>query len=117
MTHTGPRRRWRDVNALPKPDRSPVWCRPVDAWQELLPDEALTRSDPYYRTIERRLLQDLVKYEIDDDTPIEPYLECGCGIPARDPGIPGIPRARPRRRALGSRVEPGADLLAQAALH
>ena len=23
--------RWRDVNALRKPDRAPVWCRPVGA--------------------------------------------------------------------------------------
>ena len=32
--------RWRDVNALRKPDRAPVWCRPVGAWDEILPDDA-----------------------------------------------------------------------------
>ena len=30
------KQRWRDVNALRKPDRAPVWCRPVGAWAELL---------------------------------------------------------------------------------
>jgi len=25
------RQRWRDVNALRRPDRAPVWCRPADA--------------------------------------------------------------------------------------
>ncbi|HEY3416671.1 MAG TPA: hypothetical protein VGM23_07285, partial [Armatimonadota bacterium] len=31
------KQRWCDVNALRKPDHSPVWCRPVAAWSELLP--------------------------------------------------------------------------------
>jgi hypothetical protein len=41
--------RWRDVNGLGKPDRAPVWCRPVGVWAEILPDEALECSDPRLR--------------------------------------------------------------------
>ena len=33
--------RWRDVNSLRKPDRAPVWCRPVGCWREILPPESL----------------------------------------------------------------------------
>ena len=66
-------RRWRDVNALRKPDRAPVWCRPVDAWRELLPDDALVSADPYLRGVERTLRQALIKHEIGDDTPVDPY--------------------------------------------
>ena len=48
-------KRWRDVNALRKPDRPPVWCRPVGAWKELLPEDALRCSEPWLRNIERHL--------------------------------------------------------------
>lgn len=65
--------RWRDVNALRVPDRAPVWCRPVEAWRELLPDNSLTCEDAYYRGVERGLRQVLIKHEIGDDEPIEPY--------------------------------------------
>ena len=37
--------RWRAVNALRTPDRAPVWCRPVGAWGELLPEAALVCGD------------------------------------------------------------------------
>jgi hypothetical protein len=72
------RRRWRDVNALRKPDRAPVWCRPVGAWSELLPDEELVCTDPLCRGVERRLRQYLVKHSIGDDTVFEPWW----GVPA-----------------------------------
>lgn len=65
--------RWRDVNALRAADRAPVWCRPVEAWQELLPEERLICADPHLRALERSLRQTLIKHEIDDDTPVEPY--------------------------------------------
>ena len=35
------RQRWCDVNALRKPDRAPVWFKPVGCWSELLPDDQL----------------------------------------------------------------------------
>ena len=62
-------KRWRDVNALRRPDRAPVWCRPVDCWAEMLPEDALHCQTPWYRVIERGFRQDLIKHEIGDDTP------------------------------------------------
>lgn len=62
-------RRWRDVNALRTPDRAPVWCRPADAWKELLPPESLHCTDSWLRGVEYTLRQDLIKHEIGDDTP------------------------------------------------
>lgn len=71
------RKRWRDVNALRRPDRFPVWCRPVGAWPELLPEESLTCVDPFYRGIERTFRRNLVKHEIGDDTIFEPWWGVG----------------------------------------
>jgi hypothetical protein len=71
------RRRWRDVNALRKPDRAPVWCRPVGAWEELLPEASLQCADPWLRSIERVFRQALIKHDIGDDSPVEPWFEVG----------------------------------------
>jgi hypothetical protein len=65
--------RWCDVNALRKPDRAPVWCRPVGAWNELLPEEALQCSDPWLRGCEREFRRLLIKKDIGDDTPVESW--------------------------------------------
>jgi hypothetical protein len=76
--------RWRDVNGLHKPDRAPVWCRPVGAWGEILPEDTLVCQDPWLRSIERRLKQILIKHDIGDDSPVEEYFS----VPAildRDP--------------------------------
>jgi hypothetical protein len=64
-------RRWCDVNALRKPDRAPVWCRPVACWSELLQQENILCADPYLRGIETQFRQFLIKREIDDDEPAE----------------------------------------------
>jgi hypothetical protein len=66
--------RWRDVNALRRPDRAPVWCRPVGCWKELLPKETLVCRTPWLREIEYGFRQVLVKREIDDDTPVDPWF-------------------------------------------
>ena len=63
--------RWRDVNALRKPDRAPVWCRPVGCWKEILPSSSLICQDSYLRGLEHAFRQTLCKREIDDDTPVE----------------------------------------------
>ncbi len=68
------KRRWRDVNALRRPDRAPVWCRPVGAWAEILPDETLMCQDPWLRHLEREFRRDLVKHGIGDDSPLESYF-------------------------------------------
>ena len=68
------RQRWRDVNALRKPDRPPVYCRPVGAWAEILPEDALTCTDPRLRRMEQGFRQILFKHELGDDTPLEPWF-------------------------------------------
>lgn len=72
-------RRWRDVNALRTPDRAPVWCRPVGAWDEMLPDAALECHNPWLRNLERHFRQILIKHDIADDGPVPPWL----GVPAQ----------------------------------
>lgn len=67
------RKRWRDVNALRRPDRAPVWCRPVGCWDEILDPSTLVCRDPWLREVEYSLRQIMVKYGIDDDTPVEGY--------------------------------------------
>lgn len=64
--------RWRDVNARRKPDRAPVWCRPVGCWHELLQEEDLRCADPELRDLERGLRRTLIRLDIDDDQPISP---------------------------------------------
>ena len=67
------RRRWRDVNALRRPDRAPVWCRPAGVWTELLPQDTLECEDALCRSVEYRLRQELMKDWIGDDHLIEPW--------------------------------------------
>jgi len=70
-------KRWCDVNALRQPDRAPVWCRPVGAWDEILPDDALACSDPWLRGIERGFRRILIKHDIGDDSPVDGYFAVG----------------------------------------
>ena len=66
--------RWRDVNALRKPDRAPVWCRPVGAWAELLPHDALACTNPWLRNLEAQFRRILIKRDIGDDTPVSSWF-------------------------------------------
>jgi len=65
------KQRWKDVNALRRPDRAPVWCRPVGAWSEILPEDSLRCPDPWLRGLERQFRQVLHKVGIGDDTPMQ----------------------------------------------
>lgn len=85
------RKRWRDVNALRKPDRYPVWCRPVGAWPELLSEDTLTCTDRFYRGIERRFRQNLVKHEIGDDTIFETWWGVGAAFDCSTDHTWGVP--------------------------
>jgi len=69
------RQRWKDVNALRRPDRAPVWCRPVGCWREILPEESLVCRTPWLRDLERSFRQCLYKRSVDDDTVIEEWIE------------------------------------------
>ncbi|HGE71012.1 TPA: hypothetical protein ENX78_09265 [Candidatus Poribacteria bacterium] len=85
------RKRWRDVNGLRKPDRFPVYCRPVGAWAELLPANMLTCKDPFCRNIEYNLRMRLIKHEIGDDDPLEPYWTVGVAFDQHTPHTWGVP--------------------------
>jgi len=64
-------RRWHDVNALRRPDRAPVWCRPVGCWAEILPPNSLQCCHPWLRALEYGFRQILYKRQLDDDTPVD----------------------------------------------
>jgi hypothetical protein len=68
------KKRWADVNALRKPDRAPVWCRPVGCWSEIITDTMLECADPGLRKLEYQFLQTIHKRDIDDDSPVEDYF-------------------------------------------
>ncbi|MDH7601574.1 MAG: hypothetical protein QHI38_05425 [Armatimonadota bacterium] len=84
------KKRWRDVNALRKPDRAPVWCCPVGCWNELLPDDSLQCSDPFLRGIERELRQILIKHDIGDDTPIQDFWPVPALFDVDPPNVWGV---------------------------
>ena len=86
--------RWRDVNALRKPDRAPVWCRPVGVWTELLPDSALACTDPWLRAWERSLRQVLIKHDIGDDEPVERYFTVRAVVDVDPPNVYGVDLGR-----------------------
>ncbi len=69
------RQRWQDTNELRRPDRAPVWCKPVGCWNELLPEEDLICQDPELREIERSLRRTMIKDEIGDDSIVNPWYE------------------------------------------
>ncbi len=85
------RKRWRDVNGLRKPDRAPVWCRPVGAWSELLSESDLTSTDPLCRSVERTFRQQLVKHAIGDDSVMDPWWSVGVVFDQHTPHTWGIP--------------------------
>jgi hypothetical protein len=89
-------RRWQDVNALRRPDRPPVWCRPVGAWNELLPEAALQCSDPGLRGLERHFRMILVKRAIGDDTPVYAWIGVGARFVPEPSNIWGVDVARHR---------------------
>ncbi len=82
--------RWRDVNALRKPDRAPVYCRPVGAWTELLPERELCCADPWLRRLEFNFRSQLIKVAIGDDTPLEDYFPVRAVFRIDPPTVYGV---------------------------
>ncbi len=83
-------KRWADVNALRKPDRAPVYCRPVGCWSEILPAEAIQCEDPWLRGFEYRFRQILHKRDIGDDTPIDGYFSASAAFDVTPPNVWGV---------------------------
>jgi hypothetical protein len=71
-------KRWHDLNNKVKPDRPPIWIRPVTAWRELLPESVCKCADEDLMPIEINLLRQQIKNELGDDTPFNPWY----GVPA-----------------------------------
>ena len=83
-------KRWRDVNALRKPDRFPVYCRPIGASLEIIPEDSLVCTDPWLRGVERSFRQTLHKHDIGDDTPIDPWFPVGVRFDCDPPNVWGL---------------------------
>ena len=66
-------KRWHDLNNKVKPDRLPIWLRPVTAWRELLPVDSLVCTDKDLSVIEINLRQQIIKDGMGDDTPFMPW--------------------------------------------
>ena len=67
-------KRWRDVNALRKPDRLPVYTYPSGAvWREIIPNDSYRCGAGPMRDIEFALRGRLYKMFVGDDTPQQPY--------------------------------------------
>jgi len=81
---TAIKKRWADVNALRKPDRAPVWCRPMGCWKEIITDDMLECTQPWLRQLELQFLKTIHKRDIGDDEPVEEYLSVGAAFP-REP--------------------------------
>jgi hypothetical protein len=95
------KRRWRDANALRKTDRAPVWCRPVGAWEEILPTEQLVCQDPRLRAIEERFRRVLIKHDMGDDSPVEPYFAVPAALDRRPANTWGVDINRHRPDVAG----------------
>jgi hypothetical protein len=93
--------RWRDVNALRVPDRAPVWCRPVGAWGEILPDDALVCADSWLRGVERSLRRKLFKHEVGDDEPFLPTWDVPVRFDVDPPNTWGVSPGRHGSGAAG----------------
>jgi hypothetical protein len=66
---------WCDVNSLRKPERPPVICNlGSGAWAESLPRETAVCKEPYLADLEYRFRQLLYKWELGDDTVVEPWM-------------------------------------------
>ena len=88
------KQRWRDVNAMRRADRAPVWCRPVGCWPELLPEDSLQCTDPALRSIEHGFRRILVKHDIGDDTPVDLSFPVAASFKIDPPNVWGVDVAR-----------------------
>ena len=95
------KKRWADVNALRKPDRAPVYCRPVGCWKEIITDDMLECTDSWLRMLERRFLQTIHKRDIDDDDPVEDYVSVSAKFKCKPENTWGVDIGRHRSNEKG----------------
>lgn len=94
-------RRWRAVNGRKRPDRPPVWCKPVGAWKEILPSTALRCTDRFLRSVETGLRMQLIKREIGDDTPFQNWYAVPVRFRVDPPNVWGMDIAHRRPEENG----------------
>ena len=95
------KKRWADVNALRKPDRAPVYCRPMGCWQEIIPDSMLECTNSWLRMLEHRFLQTIHKRDIDDDDPVEDYVSVTHGFKCKPENKWGVDIGRHQSNEKG----------------
>jgi hypothetical protein len=84
------KQRWRDVNALRKPDRPPIWCNPVGCWVEMIPSDVLICKNELNRELELYFRKIMIKRDIDDDSPVNPYFKVGMQFDVTPANIWGV---------------------------
>lgn len=84
------KKRWRDVNALRRPDRAPVYCSPVGAWAEILPEDALECTDSWLRSVETALRRILISVDIGNDEPVNPWFPVDAVLECDPPNVWGV---------------------------
>jgi len=85
-------KRWRAVNSLLKTDRPPVVCHPgTGAWDELLPKTTLVSQDTDLRALELQLRRSLYKWEIGDDTVLDPGMPVSTVVRLEGEHLWGLP--------------------------
>jgi hypothetical protein len=84
------RKRWRDVNALRKPDRAPILCRPVGCWKEIIPPETLVCQEPWLRGWEYEFRQILHKHYLGDDSPLDSFFSVSGRFDVDPPNTWGV---------------------------
>ena len=83
---------WCDVNSLRRPERPPVVCNlGSGAWNEVLPTSVLVATDPFLRGLEHQLRKSLHKWEIGDDTVLEPCVAVSTVMRLEGPSLWGLP--------------------------
>lgn len=85
-------KRWNDHNSRRKTDRPPVICHPgLGAWSEIFTGKDLVCSDTELRGYEDYFRRILFKWEIGDDTVIDPYLPVHKEMKLRGEHFWGLP--------------------------
>jgi hypothetical protein len=66
---------WRDVNSLHKTERPPVICHPGSgAWSEIFTPTVLVSKDRWLAGLEDSFRKILYKWELGDDTVVDPWM-------------------------------------------
>ena len=101
------REMWKRHNGL-RPGKPMVLVFPEGAWTELLPDDTLAITDPFFRRWEWHLRHIIYRWQhLRDDNVIEPVLKVGPGAHQQRLGARGRRTSpAPRPAAPGTSIRP-----------